>query len=115
MYKSHTLILPDHPPTLRFTFPPVSFSISTDCPPAVAPPVPKSSNCLEQRLHTLFAADSSGEYSLHYPVRNLRWGGAVPLGGPMWGNKKPDAAKAGQPAQKNLHNNQPTNPASATW
>src|SRR5467141_210122 len=45
----------------------------------------------------------------------LRWGGAVPLGGPMWGNKKPDAAQAGQPAQKNLQTNQPSKPASATW
>jgi hypothetical protein len=57
----------DQKEQLRFTFPAVSFSISTDCPPAVARPVPKSSNCLEQPLHTLFAAYSSGEYSLHYP------------------------------------------------
>lgn len=64
---------PTHP-TLCFTFPPDSFSISVDCPPAVARPVPKSSNCLEQQLHTLFAARVSGEYSLHYPGRNSALG-----------------------------------------
>jgi cytoskeletal protein CcmA (bactofilin family) len=33
----------------------------------------------------------------------------------MWGNKKPDAAQAGQPEFKNLTTNQPSKPASATW
>src|SRR6266851_884127 len=45
----------------------------------------------------------------------LRWGGAVSLGGPMWGNKKPDAAQAGQPETRNLQTNQPPKPAPATW
>ncbi len=33
----------------------------------------------------------------------------------MWGNKKPDAAQAGQPEQRNLQTNQPSKPASAAW
>src|SRR3979409_206808 len=33
----------------------------------------------------------------------------------MWGNKKPDAAQAGQPEYKNLATNQPSKPASASW
>jgi len=33
----------------------------------------------------------------------------------MWGNKKPDAAQAGQPEQKNLQSNQSPRPAPAAW
>src|SRR5438128_4635548 len=33
----------------------------------------------------------------------------------MWGNKKPDAAQAGQPEEKNLQTNQSPKPASAAW
>ncbi len=33
----------------------------------------------------------------------------------MWGNKKPDAAQAGQPETRNLQTNQPPKPAPATW
>jgi hypothetical protein len=47
-------------------------------PPTLARPVPKSSNCLEQRIHTLFAARISAEYSLLYPGRKSAWCGAVP-------------------------------------
>src|SRR6266851_10430631 len=101
--------------TLRFTFAADSFSIPVDCLPALARPVPKSSYCLEQQTHTLFAARPSEEYSLQYPGRNSAWGGAVPLGGPMWGNKKPDAPQAGQPEQRNLQTNQSPKPAPAAW
>ncbi len=42
-------------------------------PPSFGMPVPKSSYCLEQRSHTLFAARPSEEYSLQYPrAGNLR-------------------------------------------
>ncbi|OLB91757.1 MAG: hypothetical protein AUI02_09145 [Acidobacteria bacterium 13_2_20CM_2_57_12] len=33
----------------------------------------------------------------------------------MWGNKKPDAAQAGQPDQRNLQTNQSSKPASPAW
>src|SRR5437764_8498371 len=62
----------------RFTFDADSFSIFVDCLPARARPVLKSSYCLEQQLHTLFAACTSEEYSLQYPGRKSAWRGAVP-------------------------------------
>src|SRR5260370_24267725 len=101
--------------TPRFTFDPNSFTIFLDVPPALVRPVLKSSNCLEQRIHALFAAHPSEEYSLQYPGRISAWGGAVPLGGPMWGNKKPYTPQAAQPVPKNLQTNQPPKPAPATW
>src|SRR5882762_9523628 len=55
-----------------------SFSIFVDCPSALARPVLKSSYCLEQQLHTLFAARTAEEYSLQYPGRKSAWRGAVP-------------------------------------
>src|SRR5258708_17040607 len=36
-------------------------------------------------------------------------------GGPMWGNKKPDATQAGQADARNFQTNQPPKSAPATW
>src|SRR5579885_2805608 len=42
-------------------------------------------------------------------------GVSCPLGGPMWGNKKPEGPPAAQPEIRNLPANQPPKPAPATW
>src|SRR6266700_6004235 len=74
--------------TLRFTFPSTCRRIPPTARPALCRPVLKSSYCLEQRHHTLFAAHYSEAYSLQYPGRKTASGGDVPLGGPMWGDRK---------------------------
>src|SRR5580704_8418637 len=68
-------------------------------------------------MKTAFASPVSQDYSLQYPLHYSARGGAIPLGGPMWGNKKPETPQAAQPVPStpNFSTNQPPKPAPAAW